>query len=101
MSTDPSEAQKRYLRGLGHGLKPVIQVGDAGLSDALLAEFESTLAHHELIKVRVRAGDREARDAIIARLCETSAATLIQRVGNVALLYRHNPERNKIVLPDA
>jgi RNA-binding protein len=101
MSTDPSEAQKRYLRGLGHGLKPVIQVGDAGLSDALLAEFESTLSHHELIKVRVRAPDRQERDAIVARLCETSAATLIQRIGNVALVYRHNPERHKIVLPDA
>jgi len=97
----PSEAQRRYLRGLGHQLKPVIQVGDAGLSDALLAEFESTLAHHELIKVRVRAADRDERDALIARLCAAGAATLIQRIGNVALLYRHNPERNKIVLPDA
>ena len=97
----PSEAQKRYLRGLGHKLKPVIQVGDAGLSDAVLAEFESTLAHHELIKVRVRAGDRDQRDALIARLCAAGAATLIQRIGNVALLYRHNPERHKIVLPDA
>jgi RNA-binding protein len=97
----PSEAQKRYLRGLGHKLKPVILVGDAGLSEPLLAEYESTLAHHELIKVRVRAADRRERDTIIARLCEAGAATLIQRIGNVALVYRHNPERPTIVLPDA
>ena len=88
-----SESQKKYLRGLGHSLKPLIMVGDAGLSEALLAEFDSTLQHHELIKVRVRAGDREARDAIIEKLCEVSSATLVQRIGNVALVYRANPDK--------
>lgn len=95
-----SEAQKKYLRGLGHGLKPLIMVGDAGLSDSLLVEFESTLAHHELIKVRVRVGDRKARDAIIEEMCRKSGAVTVQRVGNVALLYRENPEKKKIVLPN-
>jgi len=85
-----SESNKKYLRGLGHQLKPIIMVGDAGLSESLLAEFESTLDHHELIKVRVRVGDRKARDEIIEELCSKSAAALIQRVGNVALLYRPN-----------
>ena len=65
-------------------------VGDAGLSESLLAEYESTLDHHELIKVRVRVGDREARDEIIRELCDASSAQLIQRIGNVALLYRPN-----------
>jgi len=88
-----SEAQKKYLRGRGHGLKPLIMVGDSGLSDALLAEYESTLDHHELIKVRVRVGDREARDAMIDKLCKNSSATLVQRIGNVALVYRANPEK--------
>lgn len=85
-----SESNKRFLRGRGHALKPVIMVGDAGLSESLLAEYESTLDHHELIKVRVRAGDREVRDDIIKDLCSRSAAVLIQRIGNVALLYRPN-----------
>ncbi len=88
-----SEAQKKYLRGRGHALKPMIMVGDAGLSEALLAEYESTLDHHELIKVRVRVGDREARDAMIEKLCQDSSATLVQRIGNVALVYRANPEK--------
>lgn len=87
---DLNEQQKKFLRGLGHQLKPVIIVGDAGLSDSLLAEFESTLAHHELIKVRVRVGDRDARDEIIEKLCAVSSAQLIQRIGNVALLFRQN-----------
>lgn len=95
-----SEAQKKYLRGLGHALKPLIMVGDAGLSESLLVEFESTLAHHELIKVRVRVGDRKARDAIIEQMCSNSGAALVQRVGNMALLYRENPEKKKIVLPN-
>ena len=87
---DLNEHQKKFLRGLGHQLKPLIIVGDAGLSDSLLAEFESTLAHHELIKVRVRVGDRDARDEIIEKLCAESSAQLIQRIGNVALLFRQN-----------
>ncbi len=95
-----SEAQKKYLRGLGHGLKPLIMVGDAGLSESLLVEFESTLAHHELIKVRVRVGDRKARDAIIEEMCSKADAVMVQRVGNMALLYRENPEKKKIVLPN-
>lgn len=85
-----SEHQKKYLRGLGHQLKPLIMIGDAGLSESVLAEYESTLDHHELIKVRVRVGDRDARDAIIDKLCTGSNAILVQRIGNVALLFRQN-----------
>ncbi len=88
-----SEHQKKYLRGLGHQLKPLIMVGDSGLSESLEAEFESTLAHHELMKVRVRVGDRRARDEIIAALCDSHNAMLVQRIGNIALLYRPNPEK--------
>jgi RNA-binding protein len=93
-----SEPQKKYLRGLGHSLKPLIMVGDAGLSESLLAEFESTLAHHELIKVRIKAGDRESRDKMIDELCSTSGADLVQRVGNMALLFRSNPKKKKRIL---
>lgn len=95
-----SEAQKKHLRGQGHELKPLVMVGDSGLSESLLAEFEATLAHHELIKVSVRVGDRSARDTIIEELCTLGKAALIQRVGNMALLYRENPEKKRIVLPN-
>jgi len=94
-----SEAQKKYLRGLGHGLKPLIIVGESGLSASLMSEFEATLSHHELIKVSVRVGDRKARDAIIEQLCTVGSAALVQRVGNMALLYRENPDKQKIVIP--
>lgn len=94
-----SESQKKYLRGLGHQLKPVIMVGDAGLSEAVLLELDSTISHHELIKVRIRAADRESRDNIINELCRHGSAALIQRIGNVALIYRANPDDPRIRLP--
>jgi RNA-binding protein len=94
-----SESQKKFLRGLGHQLKPVIMVGDAGLTDSLLNEFCSTIEHHELVKVRVRAGDRETRDNIIFELCEKGSAELVTRIGNVALIYRRNDENPQIPLP--
>jgi RNA-binding protein len=94
-----SESQKKFLRGLGHQLKPVIMVGDAGLSDSVLNEFCSTIEHHELIKVRVRASDRKTRDEIISELCEKGSAQLVTRIGNVALVYRRNDETPRIPLP--
>jgi RNA-binding protein len=94
-----TESQKKFLRGLGHQLKPVITVGGPGLTDAVQAEFDSTIAHHELIKVRVRVGDREARDEIIERICAQGGAELVARIGNVALVYRRNDETPRIPLP--
>ena len=94
-----TEAQKKYLRGLGHKIKPTVMIGDSGLSESVSREFESTLAHHELIKVRIRVGDRAARDDLIAKLCKDSGAALIARIGNVALLYRPDPEKPRIRLP--
>lgn len=91
-----TERQKKQLRGLGHALKPTVMIGDSGVTESLYAEFESTIDHHELIKVKVRTGDRAARDAIISELCKKSGANLVQRIGNVALLYKQNPEKKKI-----
>ena len=96
---DLTERQKKLLRGLGHQLKPVLMVGDAGLTDGVLREFSATIAHHELIKVRVRVGDRMGRDQIVSELCQRGGAALVSRVGNVALLYRRNEEDPKIRLP--
>jgi RNA-binding protein len=96
-----SESHKKFLRGRGHSLKPVITVGDAGLSESLLKEFESTIRHHELIKVRVRASPRSERDKLIDDLCVRGSACLVTRIGNVALLYRPNEEKSRIALPPA
>jgi RNA-binding protein len=99
MSQAITAAQKRYLRGLAHPLKPLIQVGGKGITDALLAELELTLERHELIKVKVAAEDRETRDAWIAALAERSGAALVQRIGHTVTLYRAAQEKPQIVLP--
>ena len=90
---DLSEKQKKYLRGLGHHLKPLITIGENGISKTLLFEFEKTLDHHELIKVKVRASDRHARNAIINNLCEDKTIQIIQRIGNIILVYRANQKK--------
>lgn len=94
-----TESQCKHLRGLGHHLKPLVLIGSAGLSAGVLAEINSSLEHHELIKVRVRSGGRKERDELITDLAARSAAHIIQRIGNVALIYRP-AEKPTIVLPN-
>jgi RNA-binding protein len=101
MPSPLTNAQIRFLRGQAHGLKAILQLGAKGLTDAVVAEVELALEHHELIKVKVAAEDRDARDAMIVELAERAAATLVQRIGNVAVLYRQSKDHRQIVLPRA
>ncbi len=83
-----TEPQKRHLRKLAHALKPVIIVGGGGVTAGLLQELDSTLEHHELLKVRVNAIDRDARRALIEQLCSASRSEAVQLIGHIAVLYR-------------
>jgi RNA-binding protein len=96
-----SERQKKHLRRLAHALKPIVTLGTAGLTEAVTAEFERALHDHELVKVRVRAESREARDRSLEDLVERTHCALVQRIGNVATLYRPDPLLPRILLPDA
>ena len=80
--------QKSHLRSLAHNLKPVVTVGNAGLSDSVLRELDLSLEHHELIKVRIQSGDRDDRKKIIEDLCNKSNASLVQSIGHIAAIYR-------------
>lgn len=95
----PGPKQKRRLRELGHQLHPVVMTGNAGLTPAVLQELDRSLAAHELVKVRVRAEDRQIRDEMIREMCAACEAALIQRIGHIALLYRQDPEQPRITLP--
>lgn len=99
MTVELTAAQIRFLRGQAHGLKAMLQVGGKGVTDALVAELDGALDHHELIKVKVGAADREERDALIGALAERTSAALVQRIGHVAVLYRPNREKRQMVLP--
>jgi RNA-binding protein len=94
-----TNAQNRFLRGQAHGLKALLQVGAKGVTDAVVTEVDGALEHHELIKVRVSAEDREVRDAMIAELATRADAALVQRIGNIAVLYRQSRDKRQIVLP--
>ena len=96
-----TNAQIRFLRGQAHDLRAMLQVGGKGISEALVVEVDGALEHHELIKVKVAADDRELRDAMIAELTERTGAVLVQRIGHTAVLYRQAKDKRHIVLPRA
>ncbi len=91
--------QTRHLRSLSHSLKPTVRVGQRGVTPAVCEELETALLAHELLKVKVDVGDRQARDSAITQLCAHTGAHLVQRIGNVAVVFRPNPDKPKIQLP--
>jgi RNA-binding protein len=96
-----TERQRRHLRGLAHDLKPIIRLGNAGLTEAVATETARALHDHELIKVKGPGGDRDARDALFVELAQRTASALIHRIGNICVLYRPNRKLAKILIPDA
>jgi RNA-binding protein len=95
-----AENQRRFLRGRAHALKPIIQIGGKGLTDALTQETARALKDHELIKVRASAADRVARDALFADLVARTDSTLVHRIGHVAVLYRADKAKPGLIIPD-
>lgn len=94
-----TDTQKKFLRTLAHNRKPVVMIGAAGLTDNVLAEIDLALTAHELVKVRIRVGDRDTRDGIVRDILAHSGAAQVQRVGHVLTLYRANPGESKLELP--
>ena len=94
MSRQPNS---RQLRAIGHKLKPVVTVAGNGIHDGLIMELNRALNDHELIKVKVAVGSRESRDEVLKELLDACGATLIQRIGNTALVLKRSdePDPNK------
>jgi RNA-binding protein len=90
-----SATEKKFCRSIGHHLKPIVLIGNAGLSDAVLAELERALEDHELIKVKVAAEDRDAKRATIAALAGAVNCEVVHSIGNVALVYRAAKQQNR------
>lgn len=84
--------ERARLKARAHALEPVVQVGQAGLTDALAAEVDRALASHELIKVKIGGTDREARAALAEAICARADAALIAQVGKVVVLWRPKSE---------
>jgi RNA-binding protein len=87
-----SSAERRALRARAHHLRPAVIVGEAGLTAAVLKEVDLSLARHELVKLRVLAGDRIDRERLIDELCATLTAFPVQQIGRMLVIYRPRPE---------
>lgn len=91
--------QRKHLRGLTHALQPVVMVADKGLSENVMAEIESALEHHELVKIRLRA-DRETRSAWAKEIEERCRAERVHAIGQVVSYFRRNADKPVVSLPE-
>lgn len=98
MSTTPfplpialTPADRKALRARAHHLDPVVMIGDAGLSRAVLAEADRALGAHELIKIRVLGDDRAQRQALLTEICSALGCAPVQSIGKLLVVYRPKP----------
>lgn len=94
-----SKNQIKFLRGKCHDLKPVVMLGQKGLTDAVLNELDSALEHHELVKIKLSVDDRDARKQLIDEICRQSHAEAVQSIGKTVSIYRANTKNPVIHLP--
>jgi putative YhbY family RNA-binding protein len=83
-----SARERSALKGRAHALEPVVQIGQAGLTDAVVAEADRALTAHELIKVKIAAADREQRTRLVEELSARTDAAPVQTVGKILVLWR-------------
>lgn len=93
-----SNKQKQFLKSLAHPLKPVVLLGQHGLTEGVMAEIETALAHHELIKVKVATENREQKVLIMDAITREAKAIKVQSIGHILVLYRQSEDK-KITLP--
>lgn len=93
--------QRKYLRGLAHDLKPVVQIGQRGLTEPVARQIDGALDDHELVKVRLTAESPVDRDEAAARLGERLGCDVAGAIGHVLILFRAHPEKPRIRLPES
>ena len=91
--------QKKYLRSIAHDLKPFVMIGQHGLSESVIAEIDTTMLKHELIKIKLRVEDRDEKQKIIEKILEFSHAEIVQVIGGVIVIYRPFEDNPDIILP--
>ena len=93
-----STKQKQFLKGIAHDKKAIIQLGNNGLTEGVIAEIELALGHHELIKVKIPTDDKQEKQLIADAIVRETGATAIQIIGHVVILYKASDD-NKIQIP--
>jgi RNA-binding protein len=95
MAPTLTSRDRARLKAQAHALEPVVQVGNAGLTDAVVAEVHKALTAHELIKVKIGTDDRAERAALGDDLCARTDAAAVHRVGKVLILFRARPDEDE------
>ncbi len=90
--TDLSTTDRKQLRVRAHGLHPILQLGEKGLTEAVIAEIDRALTAHELIKIRAAPLNHDERDVALASICERTNAQAVQHIGKMLIVYRRKPE---------
>ncbi|MDO8312044.1 MAG: YhbY family RNA-binding protein [Sideroxyarcus sp.] len=97
-----SVSQRLELKSRAHALSPIVIIGNAGLTPAVLDEIERSLKSHDLLKIRAMNDDREARETMLQEICKQLKAGPVQHIGKVLVVYRplaipivKPPKRNK------
>jgi RNA-binding protein len=88
---DLTSRERAHLKARAHTLEPVVRIGQAGVTDAVVAEVERALSAHELIKVRIDASDRAQRVSDGDAICARTGASPVHRVGKILILWRPRP----------
>ena len=88
-------SERLALKGRAHALSPIVMIGNAGLTEAVLKEIAASLKTNELIKIRVMA-ERPQREAILAEICNRLNAAPVQHIGKILVIYQPNPEARQI-----
>jgi RNA-binding protein len=88
MALSLTPRQRQQLKARAHALEPIVQIGQAGLSETVVAEIDRSLAAHGLIKVRMADADRTGREALAGAICDRTGAAAVQAVGRVLVLWR-------------
>lgn len=91
--------QRQYLKIKAAELKPVVMIGKNGITESVIEEIKSSIEHHELIKVKAKAEDREQRDELAQYLAEQSESTVVQFLGNNLTLFKQAKKNSKFTLP--
>ncbi len=93
-----SNSQIKHLKGLAHALKPVVMIGDKGLTDSVMEEVKIALDAHELIKINVRAENREERQQMIDRIIRKTQSAKVQTIGSKLVIFKRSKEA-KVEIP--
>ncbi len=91
-------AQRRHLRGLAHELKPIVQVGQQGVTEMVISQLETALFDHELVKVKINNTFEGTLEEAAISLTEGTKSACVQQIGHILLFYKANPDEPKISL---